>query len=199
MSGTRSTPSRTTSAPTPFGPPNLCPERDTSCAHSVVSRTESHGTPWIASVWSAACGAARCTRSAIAPSGWTMPVSLLTSITETTAVRASSAAAKASRSTTPSAPASIGRTRKPSPSSRAHAPSTALCSIAVVTIPSAPFESRAARAVPFTARLSLSVPPPVNTTSRGSHPQARATASRASSSADFAARAAACIPDGFAK
>ena len=49
------------------------------------------------------------------------------------------------------------------------------------------------------ARLSASVPPPVNTTSLGLHPSASATTSRASSIACFARRDTACDPDGLPK
>ena len=50
----------------------------------------------------------------------------------------------------------------------AAAPSTALCSMPVVTTPSSPTGARARRrAAPFTARLSASLPLPVNTTSPG--------------------------------
>ena len=71
-----------------------------------------------------------------------------------------------------------------------------MCSTALTTTPSRP---SAARAAPSTARLSASVPPPVNTTSPGSAPRADATTSRAPSSAVLAARAAPWMPDGFAK
>ncbi len=72
-----------------------------------------------------------------------------------------------------------------------------MCSKAVVTTPSPRPASWAARAAPFTARLSASVPPPVRTISDGSAPSATAICSRASSSAVLAARAAACAPDAF--
>jgi len=52
-------------------------------------------------------------------------------------------------------------------------------------------------AAPFTARLSASLPLPVNTTSSGRAPTNSATCSRASSSAVFAARDAPCAPDGL--
>ena len=51
------------------------------------------------------------------------------------------------------------------------APRTALCSIPVVTTPSPVPRSRAIQAAPFTARLSASLPLPVNTISRGRAPQ----------------------------
>jgi hypothetical protein len=56
-----------------------------------------------------------------------------------------------------------------------------------------------AACTPRTARLSASVPPPVNTTSPGRHPTVAATASRASSTTWRAARATRWAPDGFPK
>ena len=47
------------------------------------------------------------------------------------------------------------------------------------------------------ARLSASVPPPVNTIPPGSTPRQAAATSRASSMAARAARATACEPDGL--
>ena len=66
------------------------------------------------------------------------------------------------------------RARRGSPRapSRAAAPSTALCSIPVVTTPSSPRRARAAQAAPLIARLSASLPPPVKTISAGSAPSA---------------------------
>ena len=49
----------------------------------------------------------------------------------------------------------------------------------------------------MTARLSPSLPPPVNTICAGSAPQAAATFSRAASSAVLVARDAACAPEGL--
>ena len=128
-----------------------------------------------------------------------VPTSLLTSITETSAVPASTAAATASGSTTPVAGTGKRVTRKPSAARRSQDASTPLCSNAVVTTASRPSVARARRAAPFTARLSASVPPAVNTTSLGSAPSSAATSSRASSRAVFAARAAEWAPLGLPK
>src|SRR5262245_9300218 len=128
-----------------------------------------------------------------------MPVSLLTSTTDTTAVPSSTASASRSRSTVPAGVAGTRAVRKPSCSSRLTAPSTALCSMPVVTTPLASPRSRAAHAAPFTARLSPSLPPPVNTISCGRAPHTLATTSRASSRAVFERRDAAWPPEGFAK
>ena len=102
-SGTSGTSSRTTRAPTPFGPPNLWPEMATRSARAAASRRSHHCGACTASVWNAAFGARSRTSVAMSASGWRTPVSLLTSITDTTAVRSSSAPANASRSTTPDA------------------------------------------------------------------------------------------------
>ncbi|OPZ85336.1 MAG: hypothetical protein BWY76_01457 [bacterium ADurb.Bin429] len=56
---------------------------------------------------------------------------------------------------------------------------------------------RNARAAPFSARLSLSVPPEVKMTSLIAQPSQSATVSRAASSAARAARPAACRLDGL--
>ena len=138
-------------------------------------------------MWSTARGARDRTRAATSARGWMVPTSLFTSITDTTAVRSSNAASSRSRSMTPPGPTPIVATRNPSASSRCAAASTPLCSIAEVTTPSRPPAARAARAAPFTARLSASVPPPVNTTSPGAQPRIAAIDSRASSSAVLAA------------
>ena len=89
-----------------------------------------------------------------------MPTSLLTSITDTTDTSSSSAAARASRSMAPAL--STATTRPPRCSTGW---STAWCSTAEHTAT----PPRAA-GTPSTARLSASVPPPVNTTSLGSTP-----------------------------
>ncbi len=56
---------------------------------------------------------------------------------------------------------------------------------------------REAERGPWTAVLSDSVPPEVNTTSPGRQPTTSASASRASSTARRAWRAKRCVPDGF--
>ena len=57
--------------------------------------------------------------------------------------------------------------------------------------------ARRAQKIPFTARLSASVPPPVNTTSYGLAPTAAASCSRDSSTTRRARRPAACRDDGL--
>ena len=127
----------------PLGPPNLCAEIATRSTPAAASATSSHGTAWTASVWTSTAGARSRTRRTISSSGWIVPTSLLTSITDTTAVRSSTAAASASRSTTPVAGTASLATRKPSAASRSHDASTPLCSNAVVTTPSPPPAARA--------------------------------------------------------
>ncbi len=179
---------RTTRAPTPVGPPNLWPDTETRSATRVVAATSTHGTACTASVCSTARGARSRTTSATRSSGCSVPTSLFTAITETTAVRPSSASASTSRSTTPSAVTPTSRRRNPSRARRSAGFSTAWCSTALTTRPSPCPAARAGRAAPCTARLSDSVPPLVNTTSPGSHPRCSATTSRAASSAVLEAR-----------
>ena len=70
---------------------------------------------------------------------------------------------------------------------------TAWCSIGLVTIRRrCGSASRRAQNMPLTARLSLSVPPPVNRTSDGRAPSAAARRSRACSAVRRAARPLAC-------
>ncbi len=187
--GERSTPSRTTSTPTPLGPPNLWPLIVTRSATEARSATSSQQNACTASVCSTAAGARSRTTSATAASGWTVPISLLAAMTDTRVTESSRASASRSRSITPSAPTGTTRPLRDSTGS-----STAWCSMAVhTTVP--PRRS----CTPSTARLSASVPPLVKTTSPGSAPASSATTSRASSIARRASRAAAWAPDGLAK
>ena len=87
------TPSRTTSAPTPFGPPNLWPLSETSWAVAHISPTSSHANAWMASLCRTAFGARSATISAMADSGWIVPTSLLTAMTDTSETVESSASA----------------------------------------------------------------------------------------------------------
>ena len=116
--------------------------------------------------------------------GCTVPTSLFTHMTETTAGWSASTRSSASRSTTPSRVHREDRTRcRPGapPRARPPAPPCARWRTAAACIgrPAAP----AASAAPTMARLSASVPPEVNTTWFGSAPTAAATLRRASSSA----------------
>ena len=107
-------------------------------------------------------GARSATISATAAKGWTVPTSLLASITDTTRdLRRRGRSASASRSTRPVP--STPTTRPPRCSTGW---STAWCSTAVHTA-----TPPCRRIVPSTARLSASVPQPVNTTSPGWQPR----------------------------
>ena len=74
---------------------------------------------------------------------------------------------------------------------------TALCSMAEQTTDAAGSVRQTERQRPSTARLSASVPPPVNTISRRRAPSAAATRSRASSNALRACRPQRCTLDGL--
>ena len=219
MRGFSFTPSRTMSAPTPFGPPNLCALTDTSCAGRASSATSSQLTAWTASVCNTAWGACWASTSATSAKGWMTPLSLFTSMTDTNAVFSSTASASSSKSSTP-------RESTPTvmPPSRSTGASTAGCSIAEQTMRfetdgtaaftppaalaalpplAAPDASTApaaptAPATPKTARLSASVAPLQKTISPGFAPQISASKSRASFTARMASRAIRCAPDGLA-
>ena len=158
----------------------------------------SHWGACTASVCSTASGAFACTSSATSASGCTMPVSLFTSITETTAVRVSSADGERVEIDRPSGRAATVATRNPSAASRRSRAEHGL--VLDAGRHDAVERRRRARgpcAAPFTARLSASLPLPVNTTSPGSAPHASATTSRAVSSAVFVTRDAPWLPEGF--
>src|SRR5207302_4962839 len=70
MIGRTETPSRTTRAPTPLGPPNLWALTATRSASAARVATSSHGKACTASVWSAAPGAAARTSEATSARGW---------------------------------------------------------------------------------------------------------------------------------
>ena len=99
-SGASGVPRRTYRQPTPFGPYSLCAEsvsRSTSSA-----RTSSGILPpaCTASQWTSAPRS--CASRAASGTGWSTPVSLLASITETTVAESASFARRSSRSSRPS-------------------------------------------------------------------------------------------------
>ncbi len=82
-SGVHSTSRASSSAPTPIGPPSLCPETLSAATPLAAKSTGTCPTAWIASVCSGTpAAAATLASSAI---GWTVPTSLLAHITVTTA------------------------------------------------------------------------------------------------------------------
>ena len=195
MSGSSATGRRKARAPTPCGPPNLWALMLTMSAPSANRATSNQGAAWTASVCSTAPGARRRTRRATSARGWTVPTSLLTSWTDTMLTVLSRAAARASKSTTPSFPTSTTRTGEPKRRSAAsgrvqHG----------VVLDGAHYDRPGRRpARPSTARLAASVPPLVKTTSPGAVPRTAATLSRASSIAWRAALATEWEPDGLPK
>ena len=83
-----STSRRTTSAPTPYGPPTLCPVSVSASTPDAAKSTGTAPTAWTASVCTGMpCAAAIATTSAI---GWRVPTSLLAHITEISATESGS-------------------------------------------------------------------------------------------------------------
>ena len=114
--------------------------------------------------------------AAASATGWTTPVSLLASMSETSARRRSGrepALRARARSTTPS-PVDRQCPRRP-PAKPPAAASTEGCSIAETSRRSRP--PRPASAAGVSASILASVPPEVNTTLRGSAPTSAATCS----------------------
>ena len=198
--GTTSTSRRTSSAPTPTGPPTLCPDtviastpeppKSTGRWATACTASECTGTPWRRAIWT------------ISSTGWTVPTSLLAHMTVTSATDAGSrsiAARSASTSTRPSRSTGSHSTAAPSAAaSHRTASRTAWCSTAEARIRLRRGSAvRRAQNRPFTARLSASVPPAVNTTSPGRAPSAAAMLSRDSSTTLRAARPEACSDDGL--
>ena len=129
-----------------------------------------------------------------APSGWSAPVSLFTSMTETSRTRLVHRGSGQG--------VEVDERRGCRQRSCAHPPPRhdlehrRMLDGAAEDAPGAPSPSDEAKA-PRTARLSASVPPLVNTTSPGRAPNRPASSSRAPSSARSAARATAWLPDGL--
>lgn len=191
---------RSTSAPTPYGPPILWPVT-VSASRPLAAKSTS--------VWPNACTASewigtpnsRAT-SASSRTGRMVPTSLLAHIAVTRAT-SSGARSTAARSVS-------GRTR-PKESTGSHstvacswsasqytASSTAWCSTGLARIRvRRGSAARRAQYRPFTARLSDSVPPPVKTISLGRAPSAAASVSRDSSTVRRARRPAACSAEAF--
>ena len=162
----------------PFGPYSLWAERERrSTCHSLTSIGR-NGAAWTASTWNATRRARQ--TELISEIGCIVPTSLLAAITLTSTVRSVMADSTASGSTKPCSSTARYVTSKPWRSSRAHSWRTALCSMALVMMCRP--RADAAQATPLMARLSDSVPPLVNTISRGLAPSSIATVSRASSS-----------------
>jgi hypothetical protein len=171
----------------------LWPEIDMVSTAAAIGRGSSQLTACTASLCTTARGAPARTIAAAAATGWMVPTSLLTAITDTTARSGWSAASSAARSRTPS-----GRTATVWPPTRSTGSSTAGCSMAEHSASGAPVgvdrSVVAASTAPKMARLSDSVPPDVNTISSGSTPRVAATVSRDASIARRAARASRCAP-----
>ena len=175
----RGVPRRIASAPTPFGPCNLCAEQVSRSVPHAAKSVGTRPTHWVASVCSSTL-AARHMR-AMSAMGCSTPVSLLAAITltrATSALRSDNTRVSASIDTRPFV--SLGsHTTSASPSScrRLHRSRTAECSRRLVTST----RRRVPASAPRMARSADSVPPLVNTSSRSVQPSSCATSLRASS------------------
>src|SRR2546422_2072241 len=187
--------SRTMRAPTPFAAPILCPEMVTSVQPASLGDRGTLPTACTASEWKQTPAARQ--RSASRAIGWTVPTSLFTHITLTSATPRASASSSASSSTTPEALTPTRISSPPRCCTACAAASTALCSTADTATRNGPPRSRAASADPMMARLSASVPPEVKITWPGSTPRHSATVRFASSSPARAVRPNRWADDGF--
>ena len=158
------------SAPIPLGPANLWAAMLIMSTPSPAKETGMRPGACTASQWTSAPAAVA--RAAISATGWITPVSLLASMTETSASGPCAASALSSlpKSSRPSP--STGRTMCSSATTSA-VRSTAGCSIALT------MSTR--RPAPLSAVLLASVPPAVKTNSGGLQPINAAICSRASS------------------
>ena len=175
--GTSFTPRRTYRAPVPFGPPILWAENAARSTPSALTSTWILPSAWTASVNVVTPRSRHA--DAISATGSIVPISLFASITQTRIVSSRSRSRTASGDSVPVASTGRNSISKPRPASHSAESSTAWCSILGRRM-CLPLDSFA-HAAPFTARLSASVPPPVNTTSSGAEPIASASFSRASS------------------
>mmetsp|Transcript_161373 Transcript_161373/g.391873 ORF Transcript_161373/g.391873 Transcript_161373/m.391873 type:complete len:232 (+) Transcript_161373:321-1016(+) len=121
---------RTYSAPTPFGPYSLCAETDSRSMFIALTSMGSLPTICAASQWKKTLLARH--SAPISAMGCTTPISLLTPMTETSAVSGVMAASSSSMSTRPLLCTPRYVTLKPCCSSTRHESSTHLCSVCVV-------------------------------------------------------------------
>ncbi len=176
----------------------MWPARVSASTPLAATSTGTWPTAWTASVWKGTpCSRAR---SARVGTGCRVPTSLLAHITVTSATSdgsRSSAARSTSGCTRPSASTSSHSTTAPSwATSHSTASRTAWCSTALARMRvQRGSAARRAHQIPLTARLSLSVPLPVKTTSDGRAPRAAASCSRDSSTTRRARRPALCRDD----
>ena len=111
-SASRRTPSFTYSAPKPFGPPNLCAERESMSHPSALTSRGMLPAACTASVWKSAPH--ECAMSASSRTGWMLPVSLFAVMTLTRTTSSPTASARLCGRTKPSP--STGSTERGYPS-----------------------------------------------------------------------------------
>ncbi len=148
------------SAPLPFRPWILCPDRAKLSIPRSFRLAGRRIKPWTPSTCSQASGHSFLTRALTSRMGWMAPVSLLTSITQTRRTSSASMPSKAARFTLPSGPRGMPSATKPCGSAW-QAPLTLECSPREY---SALPPSRILSVLPRIARLLASVPPEVKIT-----------------------------------
>ncbi len=169
-------PLRTTSSPTPGGPPHL---RALAVSTDQPAGTGIRATAWAASTYSGTPASAQA--AAAASTGWTVPTSWLAAINAASATPGPATASdQASRSNRPRRSTGTSLAAPPPATCRSAACSTAECSIAECTS-TAPARRRPARP-PSTAECAAVVPLAVKESSSGRTPRVSAAASRAASS-----------------
>ncbi|CAM5716263.1 hypothetical protein SVIOM342S_01435 [Streptomyces violaceorubidus] len=179
--GAYRTPLRTTSSPTPEGPPHLCA---LPVSNDQSPSTRPQPSDWAASTSSGTPAARQA--SATRDTGCSVPTSWLADWRHASAVSSRSAAANTAGSTAPVRSTGTRVTLPPSASCASAACSTEECSTAD-TIRCRPTRRRPASA-PATPECTARVPEGVNTNSSGRHPTHSAAASRAASSNSRARR-----------
>ena len=193
--GRRRSPSLTYSAPMPLGACILCPLTLIMSAPRLFGLNGSFMKACTASVCTSAALPARLNSPDIAEISVTAPVSLLTSIKETSIVSSRRASITACGLIAPVPSGLSSVTSKPRRRSSSRVLRTASCSTDE-EIMCRPF--RAMTSAPErSAQLSLSEPQEVKTTSPGRHPSAAAACPRAVSSSFFASRPRVCVELGL--
>ncbi len=171
MNGSSCRPSRMKSAPTPFGAWNLCPAIVSRSTPSSSTRVGILPTDCAASVWKRTPYS--CAIAAHSAMGWIVPVSLLACMMVTSTVSLLIARRRSSGSTSPVPSTGSHVSRAPRRSRNRSGATMAGCSALDVTKcgRSLPL----AKKTPFSAWLFASLPPLVNTISRGAQPTSAAT------------------------
>ena len=179
----------------PLGAWILCPETEMRSAPRLFAVKGSFMKPWTASQWRSAWEPAFLSARETPAMSVTAPVSLLTSMSETSFVSGRSAPRTAETGTAPVSSGASRVTSQPRRSSSSRARRTASCSAwELMTWPPL---AEAARAPERMAQLSASEPQEVKTTSPGLQPRQSASSRRAESRSFFASRPRAWVELGL--